>query len=773
MKTYRSLAGAAVMLCGLGASHAGAQPEWFSLCPGSRTAAGMAFDSARAVAVMFGGTLDGQTFSGETWERSNGHWSQRHIPGPSARSGITTGMVYDSNRGVVVLFGGGPPSSFLNDTWEYNGAAWVQRSVPGPSGRRYHAMAYDPHRGVTVLFGGKTVSSKLGDTWEWNGQSWLWRDVQGPPARAESAMAYDRDRRVMVLFSGDTGLGPQFPGDTWEWNGAVWTQRAVGGPAARWGHSLVYDPVRRVAVLNGGWSDYLFYAHNDTWEWDGAAWTEAAGPRTSRTSHHATAIEPSTGSVVRYGGHVTSSADTTTDLLWERRSGTWIQPETLYPRTPSRSHAAAAYDSHRDVTVLFGGEWSFSNQVFGDTWELNGNRWTERTPASGAPPARSWHAMAYDAARQRTVLFGGYGAQPQMTLGDTWEWDGVAWVQRASGPAKAGHAMAYDSHRGVVVLFGGNPLGGQTWEWDGESWTLRPVIGPPPRSRTALAFDSQRRRTVMFGGSWGGGAASVYDDTWEWDGDTWLRREAPGPSARRDHAMAYDPARGCTVLYGRPGQLGTEACWEWDGVAWTQRTTPGPGPRSAQVAVYDSGRGAVAIIGAQARAYPESGDGPKYGETWFLGDRGCVPIFAAPPAPVAAAIGSEAVFTAAANGAFAYRWRYRGLPLEDGPRHAGCATPTLRISGVSMADRGDYSLSISNSCGTRTSDPVMLVVTGCYGNCDGSQADPVLNVADFVCFLSRYAGGDPWANCDGSTTPPVLNAADFQCFQSRFAEGCP
>jgi hypothetical protein len=60
----------------------------------------------------------------------------------------------------------------------------------------------------------------------------------------------------------------------------------------------------------------------------------------------------------------------------------------------------------------------------------------------------------------------------------------------------------------------------------------------------------------------------------------------------------------------------------------------------------------------------------------------------------------------------------------------------------------------------------------CYGNCDGSTTAPVLNVADFVCFMSRFASGHPAANCDGSTNSPVLNVNDFVCFQRRFVEGC-
>jgi 6-phosphogluconolactonase (cycloisomerase 2 family) len=61
----------------------------------------------------------------------------------------------------------------------------------------------------------------------------------------------------------------------------------------------------------------------------------------------------------------------------------------------------------------------------------------------------------------------------------------------------------------------------------------------------------------------------------------------------------------------------------------------------------------------------------------------------------------------------------------------------------------------------------------CYANCDQSTTAPTLNVADFTCFLQRFAAGDSYANCDQSTTSPVLNVADFTCFLQRFASGCP
>ncbi len=58
-------------------------------------------------------------------------------------------------------------------------------------------------------------------------------------------------------------------------------------------------------------------------------------------------------------------------------------------------------------------------------------------------PRGLWgHAMAYDSARQRVVLFGGYS---QGHRADTWEWDGKNWTQikpTTSPGGLWGHAMA-------------------------------------------------------------------------------------------------------------------------------------------------------------------------------------------------------------------------------------------------------------------------------------------------------------------------------------------
>ena len=68
---------------------------------------------------------------------------------------------------------------------------------------------------------------------------------------------------------------------------------------------------------------------------------------------------------------------------------------------PERTYAAMAYDSARDRLVLFGGS------GLNDTWEFDGNGWTNVTPANGNPEGRWRHGMAYDASRRRVVMFGG------------------------------------------------------------------------------------------------------------------------------------------------------------------------------------------------------------------------------------------------------------------------------------------------------------------------------------------------------------------------------
>ena len=106
-------------------------------------------------------------------------------------------------------------------------------------------------------------------------------------------------------------------------------------------------------------------------------------------------------------------------------------------------------------------------------------------PASRPPPtARTAHAMAYDAARGRVVLFGG---STGVGGNNTWEWDGSQWLEQTSATPppdpRSGHAMAYDAVRSQIVSFdGGSGLP------DDETWTRQYSNGI--RETCTIGFDS-------------------------------------------------------------------------------------------------------------------------------------------------------------------------------------------------------------------------------------------------------------------------------------------
>jgi hypothetical protein len=327
-----------------------------------------------------------------------------------------------------------------------------------------------------------------------------------------------------------------------------------------------------------------------------------------------------------------------------------------------------AYDSRRGVVVLFGGG-DNPNMPIGlnDTWEWNGVTWTQRTPVT-MPPGRVYHALAYDSTRGVTVLFGGLSGVTGGVTADTWEWDGANWAVRTpttSPPARFEHALVFDSARGETVLFGGNPVGimgsgsplGDTWVWNGTNWTQRtPAAVPPVRCLHAMAYDSARGKTVLFGG-----AAAIPSintpllaDTWEWNGANWAARTpAAAPSARYAHTMAYG-TQGTTVLFGGycPGMGET---WQWDGTNWWQPTLPlSPPPRIVSAMAYDSARGALVLFDG---AIMSGSSVTLYNDTWELQDT--FSYIVQQPIDTIAIEGFAAVLGVAAQGSaqFTYQWR--------------------------------------------------------------------------------------------------------------------
>jgi hypothetical protein len=271
----------------------------------------------------------------------------------------------------------------------------------------------------------------------------------------------------------------------------AWRKAATTGPVRRHSGRSAYDAARSRVVLYGGQEGGAYLG--DTWEWDGATWAQAA----------------------------------------------------VLSGPPERRGMGMTYDERRRAVIVFSGAGHP-----GELWEHTGTlQWTLRPSVGARPSTDHAHAIAYDARRGVTVLFGGYDTK---SLAGTWEWDGDRWTEKsppASPSPRRGHALVYDAARGRVVLFGGRLDGGasdETWEYDGSTWTLRsPANKPPARFGVCGAYDAARRVVTIVGGL----DSALMNDVWEWNGDAWAQ-VAQTPVARRSCSLSYDAARDALVLFG-------------------------------------------------------------------------------------------------------------------------------------------------------------------------------------------------------------------------------
>ncbi len=175
-------------------------------------------------------------------------------------------------------------------------------------------------------------------------------------------------------------------------------------------------------------------------------------------------------------------------------------------------------------------------------------RWTERLPTpSAVPDAIRFAGVASDPARGRLVVYGGRSAA-DFVRSDTWEWDGRRWVAFPTSLDRPScddgttdgddpfNVMTYHGSIGLTLVVCRYleprqapplPPGGtdtlRAFGWNGAAWRaveLEATPAPGGRSGTALAYDPSRGRTVMFGGNeaaliFPGAAATTLGDTWE------------------------------------------------------------------------------------------------------------------------------------------------------------------------------------------------------------------------------------------------------------------
>ncbi|HSL29484.1 MAG TPA: hypothetical protein VK900_09820 [Anaerolineales bacterium] len=194
---------------------------------------------------------------------------------------------------------------------------------------------------------------------------------------------------------------------------------------------------------------------------------------------------------------------------------------------------------------------------------------------------------------------------------ELWGWDGAQWSLISAdqdGPVwRNWPAVANDTDRDVLVIHGGLQSGedfDETWEWDGQTWTRFEGSGPRAREGALMAYDPARENMILFGGSTPD--FQIHGDTWMWDDGTWMQVSDTGPAARFPGGMVYDAARQEILMYSGHFAAATgeftdyDDLWSWDGSLWREVTADGdtPGHRTHAGFVFDPVMEQVLLVGS-------------------------------------------------------------------------------------------------------------------------------------------------------------------------------
>lgn len=443
-------------------------------------------------------------------------------------------------------------------------AVFIAQQAPAVAAVRFYATASEtvPHAGAQPAGDGTLSDFDLGDYHP----TALWADAIDK-AGAVSARDYARNLDVTMTFAGQSrfslgtftaqayafaadddmvtsstwpGIGPakaaqSDPTTLQSADGAKltttvgddagstlgWSPSPVTGTPTRTQLGMSYDLTRSAFVVFGGTSDGTT-PQSDAWTWDGAAgaWTHDTNGTTAMFQF-GFAFDGAIGRSLVYGGTGPTWSGVETNSTFTLAAG--LPLVQLYPTpTPAQLlNPALGFDTTRQIAVLvdgtsFGG-YATSNQ----TWFFDGADWA-RDPADAGMPisGRGQAALAYDAAHDVLVLYGGQRALPTE---ETWE----------------------KPHNGNWMLVCDN------------GFSTLPKCGPGERGSPQMVFDPVLRKMILFGGM---GTSSLALDTWTYDTQThqWsalgLADPTPGtgnsPPSRRDFGMAYDPIGEQTVIVG-------------------------------------------------------------------------------------------------------------------------------------------------------------------------------------------------------------------------------
>ncbi len=591
----------------------------FAAYPSARNNGSMVYSAEAGKIILFGGVTDRDVNNvlhelDETWQWTGRRWAQMypdHSPSPRA----AFGMVYDSNRDRIVLFGGEKDSDVYNDTWVFANGDWSELSpATQPPARQLPAMAFDPVQDRILMFGGTTKEGVLYDTWAFDGTNWQLIETDGPHLLVPT-MVYDAARdEILMVGRGDDGTPAMYhrTSEGWESLQPETMPQCVGSA-----HMVYRERHRDVLIYGGRCVTGTFL--NTTTLWDGENWTDVETETSAgRTAAYALAYDPRTDQTVLYGGTSGTSINETY-LFQQGQTVGWTNvsdtvepgPRTLFVFAPRPEQGDILFFGGQNSDRSFSDLWSYSsgrwNQITTDTsvglcdkpagawnpdtqklnvfctdsatlWQFDGTDWAKVT-ATGGPTSRLFASMVYDPVHKQMVVFGGWDGYEYRN--DVWTFDGTTWKKLSKkGDWPDGRvltAMFWDETLQKIVIFGG--LGRKdvydlvkryddTWTFDGTGWSkLDPATHPDPSYGFQVGRDPQTGHMILFGGV--DDEVHYSNQQWSWNGTNWTELNAANPpSARQNGRMAVDPSTGKLTLYGGYAGVYFSQLWTFEGDHW-------------------------------------------------------------------------------------------------------------------------------------------------------------------------------------------------------------
>src|SRR5437899_4784363 len=214
-----------------------------------------------------------------------------------------------------------------------------------------------------------------------------------------------------------------------------------------------------------------------TWMWSGSCWSEEPAFGGHPVFGPALASDPSTKSVVAYGGWDATATDAYVARYdtWRFRGGAWQQVLGDGPKIAGPT----AVDDPRLGGVLMIGSGADSEE----TWLLSKTGWRQLHPEH-SPTSRLGASLGIDPASGELIAFGGFRI-PKDVRTNTWRWTGSDWqldvAATNDGRLPVSGTVVADRHS--LWLLGDAPYSNQVevGRWSGATWSPVAFTTPGPR----------------------------------------------------------------------------------------------------------------------------------------------------------------------------------------------------------------------------------------------------------------------------------------------------